>query len=235
VSSRRGRLIALALIFAAAIVAGAYGDWMWWEPYSGLLITLAAAAILVVAVVFAIPPRGRGVAVVAAAVGIGLLAGQNLGPSRPALNHGEGTLTVTLAEPVQASASIAATCAADDGLTELQVAGDPNLRIAIVPDNPAAPVEVDQREFVGVYLTVGDRWGRSDRPDRVGFEMSVGRAEADAVESRVMAGPSSTVDVDWTATGGTVTFAGLVPDTRFDRPAGEFIDVSGTVEWTCPT
>jgi hypothetical protein len=222
-------------VFAAAVVAGAYGDWVWWESYSGLLITLGAAAALVVAVVFAIPPRGRGVALVAAALGIGLLAGQNLGPSRPPLNDGQGTLTFTLSEPVTASASIAATCAADASLTELQVAGDPNLRLQIIPDNPSAPAEVDQREFVSVYLTVGDRWRRSVRPDQVGLELTVNRVEADAVESRMMAGPSSTLDVDWTATGGTAAFAGLVPDTRFDRPAGEFIDLAGTVEWICRT
>lgn len=46
---------------------------------------------------------------------------------------------------------------------------DPRMRIDIFPDNPAAPPDIDQREFVSVYLTIADRRRRSVRQDKTAF------------------------------------------------------------------
>ena len=82
---RRRILLAAAVIFGIAAVLGAVLDWFWWPVYNGIVITLAAGAILVVAIVLAVVPRTRSAALIVAAAGVGLIAGQNLGPSRPAL------------------------------------------------------------------------------------------------------------------------------------------------------
>jgi hypothetical protein len=223
----------LVALFAAAFVAAAYYEWFWWEPYNALLPYLGEAVLFVVAIVLALVPGTRRLALVPGLVGLGLVAGQVLGPSRPELAHGEGTITVRLTEPVVATGTAAATCATSDGGTELQISGDPNLRMAIVPDDPGAPADVDQREIVGVYLTVGDRWRRSLRADEAHFGLSLGRVEADLAESRMMSDASSTLTVDGTPESGRVQFADLVLETRVNEQVGDFIDVAGTVEWTC--
>lgn len=232
-SRRQAAIATLLLVFALAAVAGAYLDWVLWEPYSGITLTIGAGLVVLLAIVFAIPARSRALAAVAGAIGIGLLAGQNLGPSRPPLRHSEGSLTLTLSAPTTSSGSIVATCSRDDAARELSVSGDPNLRLDIVPDDPAIPADVDQREFVGVSLFVGDRWRGVIRRDMTSLEILVGRVEADAIESRMMAGPSSELDVEFTAQGGIARFARLVPDTRFSSESSPFIDLAGMIEWTC--
>jgi hypothetical protein len=222
----------LAALFIGAFVAAAYWEWNWWEPYNALLPYLAEGALFLLAIVLVLIPRARPFALVPAILGLGLLAGQVLGPSRPELRHGDGTVTVRLTAPVTATGSASATCATSDG-SELQVSGDPNLRIDIFPDNPAAPPDIDQREFVGVYLTVGDRWRRSVRPDGTAFTISVGRVEADLPQSWMKAGPSSILSVDWTPVAGRAQFADLVLETRPNEQTGEFIDIAGALEWTC--
>lgn len=232
---RRWVAFVAVVAFVGAAILGAVGDWVWWEPYKGLVITLAAGGILLVAIVLATPRRTRPAALVVAAIGVGLIAGQNLGPSRPQLEHFEGTLTVTLTAPRATSGSAPASCAMDAAATELSVSGDPNLRLDVVLDNPAAPADVDQREFFGVSLTVGDRWEQdpTPRPDGVVLRISVGRVEADLPETHMRSGPSSTLEVDRSATGGTLSFAGLVPEMRPGEATGDPIDLAGTVTWTC--
>ena len=225
-----GSLVAL---FICAFIAAAYWDWMWWEPYSALLPYLVEGALFLVTVVLALTRRTRPLAIASAMVALGLVAGQVLGPSRPELRNGEGTVVVRLIAPVTAEGSAGATCATSDGAGEFQLSGDPNMRIDIFPDNPAAPPDIDQREFVSVYLTIGERWRRSVRPDETAFHISVGRVEADLPESWMMAGPSSRLTVDWTAETGRVEFADLVLESRPNEQPGEFIDVAGTLEWTC--
>ncbi len=227
------RQLALIGIMSAAVAA--YGDWVWWEPYRGVVITLAAGVVLVVAVVLATVRRTRPAAIVVAVVGLGLVAGQNLGPSRPELQHSEGTMTVTLSSPGPASGTGPATCAMDAAATELSVSGDSNLRLAIVPDNPAAPSDIDQREFVWISLTVGDRWIRSPdaRSDMRAFQIGVGRVEADMPESRMVSGQSTSLEIAWSAAGGTLRFAGLTAQSDTSEARGDFIDLAGTLEWTC--
>lgn len=232
---RSARVAGLALLFLVAGGVAAYGDWIWWEPSRGLTITLFAGAVLVAAGLLATIPRARRLALIAGVVGVGVLAGQNLGPSRPALRHGEGVLTATLSTPRVTTGTIVATCAMDDGTTELQVASEPNLRLDILADDPSAPPDVDQREFVQVSITVGDRWqpGPGQRSDGTVLQILVGRVEADAPESRMRSDSSSSLDIDWTGDGGTLQFSGLIPDTGYAEATGEFIDLAGTIEWTC--
>lgn len=223
----------LVALFICAFVAAAYWDWVWWEPYNALLPYLGEGALFLLTVILVTIPRARAFALVPAVVGIGLVAGQVLGPSRPELRQGDGTVTVRLTAPVSAEGSAAATCATSDDAGELQVSGDPNLRIDLIPNDPAAPPDIDQREFVSVYLTIGDRWRRSMRPDEAAFHISVGRVEADLPESWMMAGPSSILTVDGTAEAGRAAFTDLVLESRPNERSGEFIDVAGTIEWTC--
>ena len=232
---RRWVAFVAAVVFVAGALLGAVGDWVWWEPYKGVVITLAAGGIFLVAIVLSMLRRTRPAALVVAAIGVGLIAGQRLGPSRPPLEHFDGTLTVTLTAPRATTGSAPVSCAMDAAATELSVGGDPNLRLDIVPDDPTAPADVDQREFFSVSLTVGDRWQQGPTPRRDGIVLwiSVGRVEADLPETRMRSGPSSTLEMDRSATGGTLSFAGLVPDIRPSEPTGDPIDLAGTVTWTC--
>ncbi len=232
---RRWIVVLTALALLAAGVLGAVGDWVWWEPYKGFIITLAAGGFLLIAIVLAVLRRTRWAALIVAAIGVGLIAGQNLGPSRPQLQYFEGTMTVTLTDPRATSGSAPVSCAMDATASELSLSGDPNLRLDIVADDPAAPADVDQREFVGVSLTVGDRWEEdpTGRPDGVVLRMTVGRAEADLPETRSRSAPSSVLEMDRSATGGTLSFEGLVPDLRADEAAGPPIDLAGALTWTC--
>ena len=232
---RRWAAVVAFVAFVGAAILGAVGDWVWWEPYKGLVITLAAGGVLLVAIVLATLRRTRPAALVVAAIGVGLIAGQNLGPSRPQLEQFQGTLTVTLSAPRATTGSAPVTCARDAAATELSLSGDPNLRLDVIADDPAAPADVDQREFVGVSLTVGDRWEQdpTPRPDGVVLRISVGRVEADLPETRMRSGRSSTREGDRSATGGTLSFAGLVPEIRPGEATGDPIDLAGTVTWTC--
>jgi len=131
-----------AILFLAAAILGAYLDWVWWPVYSGLMITIAAGLILIVAGLLALAARGnaRRVALLGLAVGVGLLAGQNLGPSRePLISQPDGTITMELESPVVAVASGPADCTNVASATEFQVSGDPNLRL----DSP-------DRDFVSI-------------------------------------------------------------------------------------
>ena len=222
----------LAALFVGTFVGAAYYDWIWWEPYNAVLPYLGEAVLFLLAIVLVPSARARPFALIPAVAGLGLVAGQVLGPSRPELRHGEATVTVRLTAPVAASGSAPATCATG-GRNELQVSGDPNLRIDVFPDDPAAPPDLDQREFVGLYLTIGDRWRRSLRGDEAAFRISVGRVEADRPESSMVAGPSSILNVDWAADAGRAQFADLVLETRPNEPTGEPIDIAGTIEWAC--
>jgi hypothetical protein len=232
---RRWVAFVAVVAFIGAAILGAVGDWVWWEPYKGVVITLAAGGSLLVAIVLAMLLRTRPAALVVSAIGVGLIAGRSLGPSRPQLEQFEGTLTVTLMAPRATTGSAPVSCASDAVATELSLSGDPNLRLDVVPDDPAAPADVDQREFVGVSLTVGDRWAQvpTPRPGGVVLWISVGRVEADLPETRMRSGPSSTLEMDRSATGGTLSFAGLVPDMRPGEATGDPIDLAGTMTWTC--
>jgi hypothetical protein len=230
--TRRGLVLAamaIGLLLVASLGAAIY-DWYWWEPYNALLPYLAVIVLGLAALVLATRRRTRPVAMLVAAIGAGVLLGGALGPARPQLQSGQGTMEVSLTAPGTVTASGQVTCGVDDRATELQLSGD--ARVNVFPDNPAAPTDVDQREFLGIGVWVGDRWRRAVRDDGVALLVLIGRVEGELSETRLVAGPDSTVDLEWSAEGGRVTFAGLVPDAD-GGPPGEPIDLAGSLAWTC--
>ena len=116
---------------------------------------------------------------------------------------------------------------------EIQVSGDPNLRVDVLPDDPSAPADIDQREFFGTSLTIGDRWseGPTPRADHVALLVIVGSVTG--TETRMSSAPSSTLEVTRSESGGTLSFSGLVPRPDAGQPAGEPIDLAGTLAWEC--
>jgi hypothetical protein len=230
------RIVALGG-FTIAAVLGAWGDWVLWVDYKGLMITIAAIAILLAAVVLRVIPfhRSHKLALLVAAVGVGVLAGQNLGPSRPALAQTEGTITVALTSPNTVTATASATCSMDARATELSVDGDPNLRLDVLPRDPSAPVDLDQRAFVGMTVSIGDRWmgGPEPRPDAVLLSTWVSGVIGKSPESRMVTGSSSPVAIHWDRNGGTMAFSGLIRDLRYPDDIGAPIDLAGTITWTC--
>ena len=235
---RRGRIALYALAigaFAAAVLVAAYLNWIWWVPSygGGLLIALAAAVILAVGGIAALLGRryasAKRVALVVLAMGVGIVAGEALGPSRePLISTENGTMTLRLESPVVATATGPASCANVASATEFSVSGDPNMRLD-TPDGPA----------VFVFADVGDRWKalrEGPRKDGVWLRIDVtGVLVQDGVKpgtlSMQVAG-SSTLTSTFSNSGGSIRFAGLVAQTGPDF-TGESMDLAGTLEWTC--
>jgi hypothetical protein len=227
-------LAALTVIFVVAAAIGAYAHWILWHPMDGLLIFLAAGAALLAAGVMAIAlRRRRRVALIPLVVGVGLLAGQGLGPSRAELQHDDGTMTVTLERPNATSGATAALCQTVEGGSELQVYGAS--RLGIGEDDPAIPADIDQREFVTISLTVGDRWRDAaiHRSDDVDLMVSVSGVVADAPEVGYAANDDSLIKIEWTNDGGSLQFDRLVVESDQGVARGEPIDLAGVISWTC--
>jgi hypothetical protein len=235
VARHRRRFIAVLVpLFVVAALAGAYIDWMWWPLYSGLMLTIGAIAILLVGGVLwliGLVRRGivRRIAIAVLAVGVGLLAGQNLGPSRePLIYQFDGTLTLHLTSPMVADGTGPANCINVASASEFSVTGDSNMRLE-TPDRP----------FVDVYLDAGDRWEAiDDGPRKDGVRFQIGLTAAEVTEAGkpmtadMQAAASSTLEPTLSNAGGSLRFSGLVPRIAADLP-GESIDLAGTLEWTC--
>jgi hypothetical protein len=234
-SGRTAVLIIAVIVFAVAAIVGAYLDWIWWPVYSGLVITLAAGAILFVGGVLALIGRGihsgivRRIALVVLVVGVGLVAGQNLGPSRePLINPSGGTITLRLESPVVGVATGPANCTNVASATEFAVSGDPNIRLD-TPDRP----------FVSIYLDVGDRWQvLRDTLRKDGVRLDIG-VTAELVSDAgkpstigMQAAESSTLKSTFSNAGGSIRFANLVAQSGPDFN-GQSMDLAGTLEWTC--
>lgn len=228
-SRRYGFAVVLVAVTAVAAVVGAYFDWLWWPVYKGLLITFVAIGLLIVGGIVAIVPRRRirRVGLVILAVAIGLLLGQNLGPSRePLIQQTEGSITLHLESPVQGTATGAVSCTNVASETEFQVSGDPNVRL-----------DTD-RSFVWISIDKGDRWAVLDdgpRADGVSLWISVTpEAVIDTKSTTIgmQATDRSTVDATFANEGGSVRFSGLEPMSGPDY-TGESLDLAGTIEWRC--
>ncbi|MEO5918382.1 MAG: hypothetical protein ABIQ17_02355 [Candidatus Limnocylindrales bacterium] len=234
----RGRIIARLIAagtFAIAAIAGAYLDWIWWHPASGVVITLVAAAVLVLGGIVVLVGRAmhrvtvRRIALVLLAAGAGLLGGQNLGPDREPLIQTGGSMTFRLTSPTDAVATGPATCSTVASGTEFSITGDPNMRLD-TPDQP----------FVFVYVNVGDRWQvSSDAPRKDGVLLHIGITGALITNASgkpgtigMQATQSSTLESRFSNEGGSIRFANLVPQTGVDFN-GESMDLAGTLEWTC--
>lgn len=236
--SRRPRvLLLLALLVVTGVAAGATWDWFNWHPMDAVLMTLAAIVVLVVGGVLAVVRlRGsRPAGLLVLALGVGMVAGQVLGPSRPELAIAEGSLAMAMDQPAPAEGTGVATCQWSDARDELQVSGDHNLRIDLLPPIEGAPPDIDQRAFVLVSITVGDRWrdGVVARRDNIDLWLSVGGVADGAEEVALAASDASTLEVSWTPEGGSARFAGLVDATTGGAAQAPLAGLAGTITWTC--
>ena len=228
-------IASLAVILIIAGAVGAYAHWVLWHPMDGVLIVLAAGVALLAAGFMAITVQrsARRVAVVPLVVGIGLLAGQGFGPSRPELRSDLGMMTVTLERPTAATGEGTATCETVENGSELQVSSAS--RLEIVEDDPAMPADIDQREFVTIGLRVGDRWrdGPIRRSDDVDVTVIIGSVDAETPDVRLAASDDSIMDIEWTNDGGSLRFDRLVVDRSDETASGAPVDLAGTMTWTC--
>ena len=129
-SSSQVRVVLAAVLliaFGLAAILGAYLDWVWWPVYWGIALTVVALPICLIGAVLAAFGRGllRRIGLVILVIGVGLLAGQNLGPSRAPLLYADGSMTVVLDGPIVATASGPASCQNVADGTEISVAGGP--------------------------------------------------------------------------------------------------------------
>jgi hypothetical protein len=212
-------------------VLGAYGDWMLWPVYSGFMLALGAFAVILVAALVVLVTRGlaRRVGVIALAFGLGLVLGQNLGPTRePLLATTEGTMTVRLESPAELTATGNASCTNVASETEFSVDGSVNLRL---PDA--------NRVVHSVYVSAGDRWkaiNGSPRRDGILLQLHSSLyaipADGDPSVAGMVATDASTVASTFSNQGGSVRFAGLQP-LEIDGGSAEPLDLAGVIEWDC--
>lgn len=228
--SRTIFIVALVIAFGLAAIVGAYIDWLWWPHYYGLTLTLAAVPIVLIGLVIAAIGRRRvrRIGLVLLAIGVGLLAGQNLGPSRAPLLHSQGSMSLLLDGPIAATASSPATCQSVADGTEISVSGDPNMHLE-TPDRP----------ILMIWFDKGDRWEAirpGPRANGIALQITVtpSRIPDDGKPGTIGMGAdaTSTVEADFGATGGVIRFADLVPLAGTDY-TGEAMDLSGSIEFTC--
>ena len=236
----RGRVAVVAMaavVGAAAAIAGAYLHWMWWPVTygGGLLIALAAGVLLLLGAIVELIGRRihrvriQRVALLVLATGVGLVAGQSLGPSRePLLDPQEGTMTLRLESPVVAVATGPAWCTNVASTTEFAVTSDSNLRL----DTPNRP-------FLSISVDKGDRWQvihAGPRKDGVLLGIDVmGALVTDSGKPGTVgmrATEASTMTSTFSNSGGSIRFAGLAAQSGPDF-TGESMDLAGTLEWTC--
>jgi hypothetical protein len=224
-------LLVGAAAFVVAAIVGAYLDWILWIAYDGFMVTLVAGLILLIGGLVAVLGRGtaRRKGLLALAVGIGLVAGQNLGPTRePLIYHTGGTMTLRLESPGIAIATGSADCTNVASETEFAVSGDPNMNL-----------ETPERRSISVYANVGSRWDARDGASRKnGVRLDILATDA-AIQGNgnptmVVMGltDSSTLESSFSNAGGWLRFAGLVAQPRDDF-TGPPVDLAGTLEWSC--
>ena len=239
-TARRGSLIGiigLVVLAVAGGVVGAYLDWKWWHPASGIVVTIAAVALLVVGgVAWASRWRPiRPVALATLAIGVGALIGQNVGPSRPPITNVDGSITITLTQPPGATPITGrADCQLTDGGENFAISSDVNLRIQ-VGEQPR-----EEQDPFHLVVARGDMWeyGREPRDDRWSMLVLVGEAgpiadDAFPVEVAMVSDRDSQIEAEGGQDRGRLGFSRLTLDSTRSPDATEAVDVAGTVEWSC--
>jgi hypothetical protein len=233
--ARTSWLIGGATVFAAGVALGAYGDWVMWPVSSGIVLGVGILVLLFVSGMVAIASRGtlRRVALLGLALGTGLAAGQNLGPSREPLIHTEGgTMTLRLDSPVAIVATGYAACMNVASETEFAVDGQ-------AFDFPTAHLPDLGRAVGSVSFNAGDRWTAiDDAPRSEGIRLDVMvidelvRDDAAPVTVVMRATDTSSLEATFGNRGGRLRFAGLEarPDATL---TGEPVGLAGVIEWTC--
>ena len=227
-------LTVLSIAFAISAMAGAYFDWYLWHPMSGITITIAAIFILLVAVVLWVTRARilRQVAGVALAIGLGLIAGQVLGPSRPPLAIVDGTMTLRVTEPTPFERTGPAHCSMVSGDGQVSVSAD---------INRFGRTEGSTEDFVGAYVSVGDMWDYQDQAKRsdhvslmLSFEPAAVPADGGPLSTHLTSDPASTMSARLHEANGSIDFANLTGrDDATGAPTGHRSPLSGTITWTC--
>ncbi len=230
----RYALLLIPLIIGA--IAGAYLDWRWWHPTSGILITMVAAGLLVLAALAwttrwrPIRPTVLGVA----AFALGLLLGQNFGPSRPPITLVSGSVDLQLTAPADAQPTGgSADCQLTPDGQNFQISGDPNIRVEI-GDQPR-----EEQDAVSISIARGDMWQygepRSDGWSLIVVISDTGPFTDDEIPGLwyLVSAPSSEVIAEGTQEAGSIAFDGLVLDADQSQLADEAPELSGTIEWSC--
>lgn len=228
-------LVLLVAVGLAAAAIGAYLDWLWWHPTQGIVVTLVAIGALMLAGLLFLFRRSltTRLAFIGMAIGIGLLVGQWIGPSREPLIQGSGSMTLHLTGPIQVDATGAANCQMTASGEELQVSMDPNTRLAI------EGLEPQEYPFVSAYFAFGDRWQSSaPREDGLVLEITMGAsfepASGPIPELLMASAPSSTLEAGELGNVGTVQFSDLViSQGDVESILGTGGDVTGALEWSC--
>ena len=238
-TAARGRGLFLALLLVVGLAAaaiGAYLDWLWWHPTQGIVITLVAIAAILLAGLLFLFRRSltTRLAFIGLAIGIGLLVGQWLGPSREPLILDSGRMTLHLTGPIQVDATGSATCQMVASGDELQVSMDPNTRLEI------EGLEPQEYPFASASFAFGDRWQPDEdrREDGLVLSITMGAAFEPASgpipELLLHAGPSSTLEAGELSNVGAVQFSELViSQGDVESILGVDGDVTGTLEWSC--
>lgn len=228
-----GVVIALA---AVAALVGGYLDWLWWHPTQGIIITLAAIGLILLAGALALfrRPITGSAAMVALALGAGLLIGQTIGPARELPRSSIGSMTLTLVGPIEAVASGPADCSTVTAGDQLQVSQDVNTRL------PLAGQPAERHPFVSASFSSGDMWapdsGRRTDELVVSIYLNSAFETADGPPTEVWLRSDATSELTATLTGndGAVAFSGLVlTEGDLQSMIGAAGEVSGTLEWTC--
>ncbi len=233
----RGLFIALLVVVGLAAAAiGAYLDWLWWHPTQGIVVTLIAIAAILLAGLLFLFRRSltTRLAFIGLAVGIGLLVGQWIGPSREPLIQGSGTMTLHLTGPIEADASGPASCQMVASGEELQVSGDPNTRLEIEGVDP------QEYPLVSPSFAFGDRWQPAEGSREDGMVVTIYMnavlvpADGAPTELWLKSSPSSSLQAGELGNAGTVQFSGLtVTSGEVEAILGTDGDVTGTLEWSC--
>jgi hypothetical protein len=240
-TTTRGRWIGLVLVALAVLAgaaAGAYLDWMMWHPSSGIVVTFGAIGILLVgAIAWASRWRPiRPLALGTVTFGVGVILGQNLGPSRPPISMVQGTVTIELTEPANAAPITGrADCQITPDGDNFEISGDPNLRIQI-GDQPR-----EEQDALQVAVTRGDMWEygaepRDDRWSMLAIVSDSGPFTDDQMPtSAAMASDaSSELAVSGDQRAGSITFSGLAPtDVGLGDQTADPMDLAGKLSWSC--
>ena len=232
-------LVLLALAVLAGAAVGAYLDWRMWHPTSGIVVTLGAVGILLIgAIAWASRWRPiRPLALGILAFGVGVILGQNLGPSRPPISLVQGTVTIELTQPANA-APIAgrASCQLTPDGENFEISGDPNLRIQI-GDQPR-----EEQDAIQVALAKGDMWeygAAEPRDDGWSLLTIVSDSgpftDAEVPTSAAMASDgSSELRPTGDQEAGSITFSGLVAaDVGLGDASASPVELAGTLSWSC--
>ena len=221
---------AVALLLAA--VAGAWLDWEWWEPYNGIVITLGAIGLAIVAAIALAfrRPLATMIGATIGAVAVGLLLGQNLGPARELPVSSDGTMTIRLVSPTVVEATTRVTCSSTSDARNLWVSTDGDVRLG-----------EDRELAILPSFAMGDLWDASYERDD-GLEVTLhsidtGPIADDGVPTELVmvSDPSSSLVAELDGLAGTVEFDGLIRNERYETGVGQAdpIDFAGTIEFSC--